>query len=277
MGLWILYGFTAVALLGYASFGLHPELLARVPAAAGFYGVSFRFFSVGQVWLAFGVFVVFLWRRVGWQWLGAFAVLYGISLASELMGTSYGVPFGEYRYGEVLAPMWGGRVPVVIPLSWFYMAVPAYALASWALGASGRVWARIGLGSLVLLAWDLSLDPAMSHATQYWIWGSEGAYYGMPWSNLVGWYVTGLVLMGALVGLRADRWLGELPLSWLMAFYGANLLLPVGMSVAAGLWGAVWSTLVVLGGVWLVVRALRSSAPESPRSASVLTGSGSRP
>jgi uncharacterized membrane protein len=48
------------------------------------------------------------------------------------------------------------------------------------------------LASFVLLSWDLSLDPAMSYATRYWIWGSTGAYYGMPWLNLFGWYVTGI-------------------------------------------------------------------------------------
>ena len=56
---------------------------------------------------------------------------------------------------------------------------------------------------LLLLAWDLALDPAMSYATRYWIWGDEGPYYGMPWLNLFGWYVTGVVLMAVLSLLPA--------------------------------------------------------------------------
>ena len=48
------------------------------------------------------------------------------------------------------------------------------------------------LGTSLLV--DLLLDPAMSKVTSYWIWGETGSYYGMPWSNLFGWAVTGLVL-----------------------------------------------------------------------------------
>lgn len=255
-GLWALYGFTAFALAGFATFGRHPELLARVPAAAGFYGVSFRFFAVAHVWLAFAVFVVALWTWAGARWLPAFAALYSLSLASELLGTGYGVPFGEYHYSELLAPMWAGRVPWVIPLSWFYMAVPSYAFAR--LAFPGSAAGRVLLGSLVLLAWDLALDPAMSYATRYWVWGESGAYYGMPWLNLLGWYVTGLALMGALALLRAEPWVARLPLRWLTGFYGANLLLPLGMSAAAGLWGAVVATLVVLGATAWAAGRLRA-------------------
>lgn len=250
LGLWALYLFTAFSLAGYASFGRHPELLARVPMAAEFYPVAFRFFAVSQVWLAGAVLAVFLVRRAGWRWVPAFAALYSISLLSELLGTGYGVPFGEYRYSELLSPLWLGRVPVVIPLSWFYMAIPAYALALRVLPGRERAARRIGVASLVLLAWDLSLDPAMSHATRYWVWGEEGPYYGMPTLNLFGWYLTGVALMGALAALRAEGWIGGLPLGWLAAFYGANLLLPLGMSAAAGLWGAVLATVLVLGAVW---------------------------
>lgn len=258
VGLWALYGFTAFSLAGYASFGLHPELLASVPQVAGLYGFAFRFFAVGHVWLAGAVLALFLSRRVGLRWLPAFAVLYLISLSSELLGTGYGIPFGEYRYSELLAPMWLDRVPVVIPLSWFFMAVPSYALARLALPGRGRVLGRVGLGSAILLAWDLSLDPAMSHATRYWIWGETGAYYGMPWLNLFGWYVTGLALMGALALLRADAWVAELPPRWLALFYLANLLLPLGMSAAAGLWGAVAATVGVLGiTFWLATRLMQ--------------------
>jgi uncharacterized membrane protein len=254
--LWLLYGFTAVTLLGYATFGVHPQLLASVPQVAGFYGFAFRFFAVTHVWMAFLVLALFLALRVGWRWVPAFVALYLISLGSELAGTTTGLPFGEYHYSSLMDPMWFGHVPVVIPLSWFFMAVPSYALAMAAIPGPGRRLARVLLASTVLVSWDLSLDPAMSYATRYWIWGSTGAYYGMPWLNLFGWYVTGLVLMGALALLRADRWIADLPLSWLAGFYLVNLALPVGMNMAAGLWGAVLAALLALGGAWLLGRRL---------------------
>jgi len=117
-----------------------------------------------------------------------------------------------------------------------------------------RAAPRVLVGSLVLLSWDLALDPAMSLVTKYWVWGTTGPYYGMPLLNLAGWYVTGVVLMTALAFLRADAWLAALPVGWLVAFYGANLLLPLGMSVAAGLWGAVAATTLALLLCWAVTR-----------------------
>jgi putative membrane protein len=253
-GLAVLYCFTGFALLGYASFGLHPTLLVRFPQVAGFYGVSFLFFAQAQIWLAWVVLALFLALHARARWVPAFMALYLISLSSELLGTGVGIPFGEYRYTDALGPKWFGRVPVVISLSWFFMALPSYAVA---LAAFPRHAApRVVMASMVLLSWDLALDPAMSRATVYWVWAEPGAYYGMPWLNLFGWYVTGLALMTALALLGADRWIARLPLRWLVGFYGANLLLPLGMSAAAGLWGAVTATLGALAGAALLTPAL---------------------
>jgi hypothetical protein len=44
-----------------------------------------------------------------------------------------------------------------------------------------------------------------------------------------------------------------------VAFYGANLLLPVGMNMAVGLWGAVVATGVALAVAWLIARASHTS------------------
>jgi uncharacterized membrane protein len=269
LALWLLAGFTAVSVVGFATFGLNPSLLARVPQVAGFYPVAFRFFAVGQVWLAMGVFALLLSLRVGGRWVAAFAALYLISLTAELMGTTRGIPFGEYSYSPLLDPMWAGHVPVVIPLSWFYMAVPSFALAMLAVPGRGRGVGRVALASFVLLGWDLSLDPAMSYATPYWVWGHTGPYYGMPWLNLFGWYVTGIALMAALVALRADGWIRELPVGWLTGFYLVNLLLPMGMNVAAGLWGAVAATVVVLGGTLAAMARLAGRAEAGRRPAAV--------
>lgn len=253
-GLMVLYAFTAFALFGYATFGLHPGLLARYPQFARFYGISFQFFAQAQIYLAWAVLAAVLSIYARARWVPAFCALYLLSLCSELLGTGAGIPFGEYHYTEALGARWFGAVPIVIPLSWFFMALPSYAAARAALPE--RPVARVLVASLILLSWDLALDPAMSHATAYWVWGQPGAYYGMPWLNLFGWYVTGLGLMGALAALRADAWVARVPVRWMLAFYGANLLLPVGMSAAAGMWGAVAATAAALAGAALVARAL---------------------
>jgi len=250
VGLALVYVVSALSLLGFAVFGLHPDRLAAAPSAARVYGWMLLLAPRAQILLAFAALALLLTRRTGARWLPAFGVVYLLSLLSELAGTTVGLPFGPYRYTDGLGAKWLGHVPVLIPLSWFFMALPSYAIARWRFPRSVAV--RVVAGSLVLLSWDLALDPAMSLVTKYWVWSVDGPYYGMPLLNLVGWYVTGLALMIALSALRADRWIALLPLRWLVAFYGANLLLPLGISVAAGLSGAVAATTGAMLLCWLV-------------------------
>ena len=250
VGLALLYAVSGLSLLGFAAFGLHPERLAAAPGAASVYGWVLLWAPRAQIVVAFAALALLLTRRAGTRWLPAFAAVYLLSLLSELAGTTVGLPFGPYRYTDGLGAKWLGHVPVLIPLSWFFMALPSYAIARWRF--PGNVAARVVAGSLVLLSWDLALDPAMSLVTTYWVWGVDGPYYGMPLLNLVGWYVTGLALMIALGALRADRWIALLPIRWLVAFYGANLVLPLGMSAAAGLSGAVAATTAAMLLCWLV-------------------------
>lgn len=253
--LWV---FTAFAIAGFGTFGLHPELLGRFPALASLYAPAFEFFAVGQVWIAFGALAILLFARAGVRWLPALVALYLLSLGSELAGTSFGVPFGDYRYTDLMEPKWLGLVPIVIPLSWFYMGLASFALAS-------RLWpspaARLVGGATLLAAWDLALDPAMSYATRYWAWEIPGAYYGMPLVNLVGWFATGLVLMSALTLLRTSRWVDDLPLRWVASFYMVNLVLPTGMNLAAGLWIAGVIGIGLTGVVYWLSRPGATVAP----------------
>jgi uncharacterized membrane protein len=266
VALWLLLGFNATAVLGFAVFGVRPELLTHVPWAIPFYAVSFRLFSIGQILLAGGVLAMLLLLRTGLKWIPAFVAVYVLSLSSELSGTAFGFPFGPYFYTTALGPKWFDLVPLVIPLSWFVMAVPSYLLAKLA-DRRGGIVSRIVLGSLILAAWDLALDPAMSYATVYWRWEVDGAYYGMPWVNLAGWVFTGVFLMAALAWLGAEDWVERLPPRWLAVFYLGNVLLPLGMAVGAGLVWAVVLTLVgyvaLLVGVWIRGRLVDRQVSES--------------
>ena len=59
----------------------------------------------------------------------ALAAIYIVSLTSELLGTTYGIPFGAYSYTTLLGPKWFDRVPLLIPLSWFTMSWAAWIIA----------------------------------------------------------------------------------------------------------------------------------------------------
>lgn len=251
----LVYVVSIASLAGYATFSLHPELLERAGVAPATYGRILAIAPRAQILIAVAALAVVLVRHTGWRWAASFAAVYVVSLGAELAGTTVGLPFGPYRYTDGLGIKWFEHVPVLIPASWFMMALPSFALAARRFRGAGTTVGRVALGSFILLSWDLALDPAMSFATKYWVWGTDGPYYGMPVLNLVGWFVTGIALMIVFAAMRVDAWLDEVPISWLIGFYGANLLLPVGMSMAVGAWGAVLATGGALAFAWVIARA----------------------
>ena len=230
---WILLGLQAAiviaSLAGYGIFTSRPELLAHFDPQARFFTWAFHGFAVGN--MLFGGLAVcaeaLLRDRLRAFW--AILAVYAVSLASELLGTTYGIPFGAYSYTSLLGIKWFERVPVLIPLSWFTVSWACWILAR-------RVTSGISavlFATCLLVAWDLLLDPAMSRVTSYWIWGETGAYYGMPWMNLVGWGVTGLVLLFLISRLApAPRGDGRFA-AWV---YLVNFALPLGFCLLNRYW-----------------------------------------
>ncbi len=126
----------------------------------------------------------------------ASATISALTTAVERTGTRTGLPFGRYAYTGALRPEVAG-VPVIVPLAWFSMAVPAREAAHAALGAQSSRGRRIVLGAAALTAWDLFLDPQMV-GEGYWAWRRGGRYRGIPMSNYAGWFVTSLAVMAVL-------------------------------------------------------------------------------
>ncbi len=192
-------------------------------------------------------------------WL-LFIIGSAVSLGSELLGTATGFPFGEYRYTPLLGYRILGLVPFPIPISWFYMIYGCLVICSRLLpredtGAMKWKWAAIA--GLVLVAWDVSMDPAMVKTT-HWIWGSgerframgapawlvaffsEDIFYGMPLSNWLGWYITGTLIARLMLAVVP-------PMAWATTagrdnlpiwIYATNGIMPVVLCVRDELWWA---------------------------------------
>jgi putative membrane protein len=111
----------------------------------------------------------------------------GIGFAAELVGVATGRPFGAYSYTGKLGPRVGG-VPLLAAAAWAMMARPAWVAAGW---TARRRLPRIATAAGALAAWDVFLDPRMAREG-YWTWPGGGRYEGVPASNFLGWWVTGL-------------------------------------------------------------------------------------
>lgn len=243
------------SLLGYGIFTARPDLLMQVDPQARFFTWAFYGFAVGNMLFGGLAVVADALLRNRLKALTAFVAIYAVSLASELMGTGWGIPFGPYSYTNLLGAKWFGLVPYLIPLSWFTMAWACWVIARQRAAAMKSVI----LATWLLVAWDLLLDPAMSKVTSYWVWGEAGSYYGMPWSNLFGWAVTGFVLFLILHRVAPEP---RSRVSFAVWVYFVNFALPLGFCVLNQYWLAVAAG---IGSVALALLALRRShpAPES--------------
>jgi uncharacterized membrane protein len=96
----------------------------------------------------------------------------------ESLGVHTGFPFGHYHFTSVMGPMLF-QVPIV----------PFWTLAGVILGGS-RVLAQPLLAAFIMVASDLSMDPVRSNLVYAWIWQDGGAWFGVPVTNFLGWYLT---------------------------------------------------------------------------------------
>jgi putative membrane protein len=55
-----------------------------------------------------------------------------------------------------------------------------------------------------LTAWDVFLDPRMAREG-YWSWSGGGRYEGIPASNFLGWWLTGLAVFAAWARLDPEE------------------------------------------------------------------------
>lgn len=159
--------------------------------------------------LSFVVALLHSGECLGWaRTLLLVALTFVVSLMFESIGVASGLIYGPYHYTTKLGPMFLGLVPYLIPLAWFMMIYPSYVIAERVLPLFREPWQRFlsmaALGALIMTAWDLALDPLMVKAG-HWIWEVDGAYFGVPVPNYLGWWVT------TFVTLLLFLWLGKPP------------------------------------------------------------------
>lgn len=133
-------------------------------------------------------------RQYGWRGILAFAVIcLVVSNTFENVSILTGFPFGHYHYSDDLGPKFF-LVPMLIGSAYLGMGYVSWTVARLMLDgirpAADRILALPALASFVMVSWDLTFDPAASTIGHSWIWQDGGAYFGVPVSNFLGWYLT---------------------------------------------------------------------------------------
>jgi uncharacterized membrane protein len=224
----------------------NPDFIAALPDF-GKTAFGWSMAGGGVVYMILGTLAVatYAYRTLGiWHCLGFMVPAIGLSLGSELLGTSTGFPFGHYRYLSGLGYKIAGLVPFTIPLSWFYLGFSAYIIARAGLETLAipqilKYVGAIAFGSLLLTSWDFVLDPAMSQTTMpFWVWEQPGPFFGMPYENFAGWFGTGVVFMtvATLIWRAKPLTLPSTQLGLPFAIYLSNFTFATVTSLAAGIY-----------------------------------------
>lgn len=161
------------------------------------------------------------------RWRGFFLValvLPVIGWGAERIGSTTGVPFGEYEYTEAIGPLLGG-VPMVVPLAWAMMGYPAYVAASHV--ATRSRWLVPVVTAWSLMAWDFFLDPMMVELGA-WSWVTTSpdlpGIPGIPLVNYAGWFGVGLVIGVVLMAIPARRASPAQPATLYLWVYASSVL-----------------------------------------------------
>lgn len=181
---------------------------------------------------------------------------------AEQLSLHTGFPFGHYHFSEVMGPKFL-HVPVFLALAYVGVGYLAWTTAGIILRDT-PVLTRPLLAAGVMTAWDLSMEPVWANLVHAWVWENGGAYFGVPVSNFLGWYLTNFLIYQSFALLVRPRTVSTSVLPrgfWasVVACYGmvaaGNLcvIAPHGLDVIRDASGATWRV-----GTMLVASAIVS-------------------
>ena len=81
------------------------------------------------------------------------------------------------------------------------------------------------VASFVMVAWDFCLDPIASTINHAWIWKDGGGYFGVPFSNYLGWSFTVYIFFQLFALYRRKRGVEDLSRALPAAHYLQAIIL----------------------------------------------------
>src|SRR5260221_2086888 len=123
------------------------------------------------------------------------AITLVVSNIFENLSILTGFPFGHYYYTDGLGPKLF-LVPILIGPAYIGTGYLSWMLARVILGGTEQrlpgysIFTVPVLASFLMVSWDLSFDPIASTINHNWIWEQGGNYFGVPFSNFMGWFLT---------------------------------------------------------------------------------------
>jgi len=125
-----------------------------------------------------------------WKKLIVFLLIYWGGFFIEYIGTTTGLLFGDYSYGEVLGWKWLG-VSLIIGVNWYAIVL---ASVNFARLFFKNKWLVSLAGASLCVVMDLIIEP-VAIEYKFWTWHSGE----IPVFNYVTWFIFALIFSGVYV------------------------------------------------------------------------------
>jgi putative membrane protein len=115
-----------------------------------------------------------------------------VSFSFENFSILTGFPFGFYHYSPSLGML---TVPLVIIFAYFAIGYLSWVLSHVLTGQYSKklegkqIFIVPFIAAFLMVMWDLTVDPNSSTLQGMWVWTYPGAYFGVPISNFLGWFL----------------------------------------------------------------------------------------
>ncbi|KKC26101.1 hypothetical protein WP12_10890 [Sphingomonas sp. SRS2] len=149
-------------------------------------------------------------RRYGW---GTTAVLFVIATViattSEHFSVTAGFPFGYYIHTAAMGPQIF-QVPIIIGPVYFGMTYLVWTLVLAIFGTAHVrcrtfIFAAPVIAACIVTGFDMCFDPIGSTVGGYWHYRESGAYFGVPLSNYVGWFINAWAIFQSFALFLSSR------------------------------------------------------------------------
>ncbi len=187
-------------------------IVALPPVPGGAYGKLIPLVGFAFLYMAYAR---------GWKsacFCAAFAWVY--CWMGEECSVHTGFPFGHYYYSDMLGKKLD-VVPILVGLNYFWLLIfPTYFVANLITqgtflkpaGGTGKLLFTAFIGSVLISAMDMVLDPMDATKLHEWVWTKNDytGFYGIPYINYLG-YLIVMTPFFFIYGL-VERKLGAKPL-----------------------------------------------------------------
>jgi putative membrane protein len=221
-------------------------LRIELPPGARWIEALFPLLAVATTLLALG-------RRLPLQnVITAACVIGSISTGIVTVGVATGFPFGPIVFGDSLGEKLFQVVPWAIPLLWVVLIINGRGVARLMM----RPWRKtnfygfwvMGLTCLLVVCFDLGLEPFAVQAKGYWVWPlgrAVASWYTAPWANFLAWFITALAILTFTIPWLINKQPIKQPMDYhpLIVWFLLNLWIASGNALHQ-LWLAVAVTIV---------------------------------